>query len=309
MEYIAQCLERFRKLPRELKELFGGPDAMESILEIEERYRINTSFVVVLVAIGDLSVQDVASYLQLKHGLSEEDAVEISSILLREIFSLALLLPGKEFDGITEAKEKLLDLLSDPQAAENFNQHFFSSLTKRPELLAELENALLNHPIKIGEKKIISGKGSAQPTLANWIKDFAAASGAGNFDELVLAHYLSDSPNASQLAEADKIILGRALRFYRNVAYFDEITDKKPVKLWNFIPLETTHKEDPAPLPERKSISRPIQEKPEPEIVPAEESQASKLQAALNDYPSDSLEYKVIKQELDRLRMTAAVKN
>ncbi|PKM89055.1 hypothetical protein CVU83_00755 [Candidatus Falkowbacteria bacterium HGW-Falkowbacteria-2] len=314
MNYIAQCLQKFSKLPPDLKEILGGPDALVAVKEIELEYGVNTSFVLILVGIGELKPTQVADYLMREESLSEEDALEVSRALARTVFSqlVASVAPAQEVvspeDLKEELKNDLLKLISDKELAESFNLDVFLLLKNEPTFLSELEMIITNNPTIVSKSKITDEKGSHQPTVANWIKDFVALNGSGNFDDLVLANYISNSKNTKTLSAAEKILLSRVFKVYRNITHFDEITDKTPVKFWSIIPTDI-EAEAPVSQPVIQEKKASLKEaKAEEPVVIKNDSDAAKLQAALNDYAVGSLEYKVIKQELDRLRQTVSAR-
>lgn len=311
MNYIAECLERFRQLPEDIKMKLGGAEALLAVKEIEEKYGVNTSFVVILVAIGELSATKINEYLSLKEGLSEEDAFDVMNEMTRSIFSNLFIGQVNElplFEDIKTAfKDELLDLLSNREKAQAFNYNVFNYLKSDASLLMDLENILNTQILVLGKENIIHEKEIWHPTIANWIKDFVRINGSGNFDNLVLANYISNAENPKKLSPAEKILLTRILKLYRNIAFFDEVTDKTPIGFWEIIPLDFPE-DSPSPNKSENVIKtiQPAEKSEAVEVSAAKqteaESSAAKLQAALNDYAPDSLEYKVIKQELERLR-------
>lgn len=317
MDYIAQCLQKFSKLTPELKEILGGADALVAVKEIEQKYGVNTSLPLVLVGIGKLKATQVEEYLRQEENLSEEDALEVSRELSRTVFSrlVAAFTPAQEIDGESlkeTLNNDLLKLISDKELAESFNIDVFYLLKNEPTFLAELEAVITNHSTVVSKAKIVDEKGARQASVANWIRDFVALNGSGYFDDLVLANYISNSKNAKSLSAAEKILLSRVFKVYRNITHFEEITDKTPVRFWSIIPTDI----EVEPIAKQAEVQEEVPEKKASEAAPAIEkeqvaqrdSEATKLQAALNDYAAGSLEYKVIKQELDRLRQTVSAR-
>ena len=88
--YLAECLEKFHELPEQLQELIGGFDACLKIKKIEDFYGVSLSFVTILVAIGELSIDDLVEYLNLKFSLDKRKGLEVSEKLEEEIFTPAL---------------------------------------------------------------------------------------------------------------------------------------------------------------------------------------------------------------------------
>ncbi len=310
MNYIADCLERFRQLPQKLKDRLGGPETLAVVKALEEDYGVSTSFVIILVAIGELSPNDIDKYLQAKYGLSAEDAFDIMNELTREVLTKILI----EADDTEPDKESLriilqnkLDLLlKDKDEAEAFNDGAFQILSLDGSFLQELETVLINNQLIIGSKPIDNSVSRVSPTVANWIKDFVSLNGTDNFDDLIVANYLINSKNVKNLTEDEKKSLSQVLKIYRNLVFFLENSEKLPVDFWEIIPVA---KEETALLnsnkPEKKVETPVINDILSSQTAVAagrpQESETASLQAALKDYSPASLEYRAIKQEIQRL--------
>ena len=310
MNYIADCLERFRQLPQKLKDRLGGPETLAVVKALEEDYGVSTSFVIILVAFGELSPNDIDKYLQAKYGLSAEDAFDIMNELTREVLTKILI----EADDTEPDKESLriilqnkLDLLlKDKDEAEAFNDGAFQILSLDGSFLQELETVLINNQLIIGSKPIDNSVSRVSPTVANWIKDFVSLNGTDNFDDLIVANYLINSKNVKNLTEDEKKSLSQVLKIYRNLVFFLENSEKLPVDFWEIIPVA---KEETALLnsnkPEKKVETPVINDILSSQTAVAagrpQESETASLQAALKDYSPASLEYRAIKQEIQRL--------
>ena len=310
MNYISDCLERFRQLPQKLKDRLGGPETLAVVKALEEDYGVSTSFVIILVAIGELSPNDIDKYLQAKYGLSAEDAFDIMNELTREVLTKILI----EADDTEPDKESLkiilqnkLDLLlKDKDEAEAFNDGAFQILSLDGSFLQELETVLINNQLIIGSKPIDNSVSRVSPTVANWIKDFVSLNGTDNFDDLIVANYLINSKNVKNLTEDEKKSLSQVLKIYRNLVFFLENSEKLPVDFWEIIPVA---KEETALLnsnkPEKKVETPVINDILSSQTAVAagrpQESEMASLQAALKDYSPASLEYRAIKQEIQRL--------
>jgi hypothetical protein len=187
---------------------------------------------------------------------------------------------------------------------------------------AELEAALYNNQEKITAARLTLENRELEPTIANWLKDFIKINGSEFFNEVVLAQYLGSSPNASRLDQEEKKTVGKLLKLYRNLVFFPESMRDKPLDKWEIIPVDhdqelensgvivshvkagskTTPVDDvlsndrAAKTPEGARVKTPEAEK-----LSFGESEP-KLEEILQKYTPDSLEYKVIKEEIARLK-------
>ena len=310
MNYIADCLERFRQLPQNLKDRLGGPEVLAIVKTLEENYGVSTSFVIILVAIGELSPNDIDKYLQAKYGLSAEDAFDVMNELTREVLT-KILIETRETEPDKESlklilQDKLDLLLKDKDEAEAFNAGVFQILSVDGAFLQELETVLINNQLLIGSKPIDNSVSHLSPTVANWIKDFVSLNGTDNFDDLIVANYLINSKNVKNLAENEKKSLSQVLKIYRNLVFFLENSEKLPVDFWEIIPVEKEELALSNSLKSEKKAEAPVvndvlTSPAAAAVVRPQESETASLQAALKDYSPASLEYRAIKQEIQRL--------
>jgi hypothetical protein len=269
---------------------------------------------VVLIAIGEVSLDSTPEYVEKKYGFSEEDAFDLRSDLTREIFSLLIISEEDETISSQEVKDKftkeIVSLLKDNTAAAEFNHNIFSLLSKDGALQEELSKILLNNQERlIGDHLMLEDR-EVSPTISNWLKDFIKANGSEMFNELTLAQYLSTSANAKNLNPANKDLLRKLLKLYRNLVFFPESMDNLAIDDWQIIPFdqEKVHvfvdalgdKKPVAPArAERKEVSKIIKEN----ISPNKESNPlAELQQTLAQYTPGSLEYKAVAQEIERLK-------
>ncbi len=333
MNYIAECLEKFQSLNKVLKEDLGSGKAYLALKSLEKEFSLSLSFVLILIAIGELEEEDLPEYLQTKFKLQAEKAQTLSGRLFSEVYEPALdrqfeVLGGNEidknplrykaFDISSVFEGNLINFLKLPPAeVRDFNIYVFAAIDADPLLEDRLINSLYANKEIISRANILHDGRELKPTVSNWIKDFVADGGGGLFDGLVLAKYLSSSPNAGKLDESEKMLLSKILKTYRNLVFFPESMEHVPMELWEVLPVENDNgirdvlAEDDSPnlsMPVTRINSEP-EKKVETAVSEAEDSQMSKLQAALSDYAPTSLEYKVIKQELDRLRQLTNQRN
>lgn len=314
MNYIAQCLEKFRALPEPTKNRLGGFEVLQNIKKLEEKYEVQLSFLVVLVAIGEISLDGISEYAEKKYGFSEEDAFDLKSDMIREVFSLLLFNVDQAVMSETALKEEfskgIIKLLTDNAEAENLNFNIFSLFSKDGTLQETLSNLLLENQETITSERIIIEDKESSPTISNWLKDFIKINGSEMFDELKMAEYLSSSVNAKKLKQSEKDLLRRLFRLYRNLSFFPDSMGNDPIEDWQIIPvdrIETNKKfskpgvfrdalDDSQPIISSVSSSAPLNTK-KLEDIPLNE-----LQEALTQYAPSSLEYKAVKQEIEHLK-------
>lgn len=316
MNYIAQCLEKFRQLPEATKNILGSLETLAIIKRLEEKYNIPLSFLVVLVATSEISLDSVSEYVEKKYGFSEEDAFDLRSDLSREIFSLLIISAEEDVVSSQEIKDKfskgMVALLNNDEEAAKFNQSVFSLLSKDGSFQEELSKILLNNQEKlINDRLTLEGR-EVPSTIANWLKDFIKTNGSEMFNELILVQYLGNSANAKSLNSVNKSMLRKLLKLYRNLMFFPESMDNLALEDWQIIPVtqdilsekKSTPKIRPAALkaePKRAQTPDKIESKAENKTDKAVDP-LSELQAALSKYVPDSLEYKAVAQEIKRLK-------
>lgn len=304
MNYIAQCLEKFRALPEPTKNRLGGFEVLQNIKELEEKYEVQLSFLVILVAIGEISLDGISEYAEKKYGFSEEDAFDLKSDTIREVFSLLLFNVDQAVMSETALKEEfskgIIKLLTDNAEAENLNFNIFSLFSKDGTLQEILSNILLENKEVITPERIIIEDKESSPTISNWLKDFIKINGSEMFDELKMAEYLSSSVNAKKLKQSEKDLLRRLFKLYRNLSFFPDSMGNNPIEDWQIIPVDKveTNKKVSKPSVFRDALddSQPIDKK-KLEDIPLNE-----LQEALTQYAPSSLEYKAVKQEIEHLK-------
>lgn len=297
MNYIAQCLERFRALPEPIKNRLGGVEVLRNIKKLEEKYDVQLSFLVVLVAIGEISLDGISEYAEKKFGFSEEDAFDLRSDMVREIFSLLLFNDEKPVMPEAELKEEfskgIVKLLTDNAAADDVNFSIFSLFSKNGALQENLNNILLTNQEIITSGHLVIEDKEAAPTISNWLKDFIRVNGSEMFDELKMAEYLSSSANAKQLKQTEKDLLRKLFRLYRNLSFFPDSMGSDPIEDWQIIPVDKV--DDDKKIFKSNGVQDVLADN-----APA--TPLDQLQEALTRYAPGSLEYKAVKQEIERLK-------
>lgn len=307
--YLAECLEKFHELPEEVQEIIGGFSACLEIKKIEEAYNTSLSFAVILIAVGELTIDDLPDYLQLKFKLDKDKGVKIAELLMEKIFNPALevvvdlVATDSETDEemvIDEIdKEDLLDIFTDKiistiktdkEKIKKINVYIFHSINEDEGLDEKLEDLLYKNQEKISSHSIILDGHPASSSISNWLKDFIKSYGSDLFNEVVLAEYLSQSLNAKSLKPEEKELLRKILRLYRNLVFFPESMEGVPLENWEIFPVE--HNTDD------RIIVKSVEQEPK---MTERQKVIFDLQKNLAKYSSSSLEYKAISQEISRL--------
>lgn len=307
--YLAECLEKFHELPEEIQEIIGGFSACLEIKKIEEAYNVSLSFAIILIAVGELTIDDLPDYLQLKFNLDKDKGAKIAELLTLKIFNPALEfiadLVAKNSETEEEViideidKEELLDIFTDKiistiksnkEQIKKINTYIFHSINEDSGLDEKLEDFLYKNQEKISNHHIILDGHPAASSIANWLKDFIKSYGSDLFNEVVLAEYLSQSLNAKSLKPEEKELLRKILKLYRNLVFFPESMEGLTLENWEIFPID--HQSDD------KIVAKEINIEP---VLTERQKVIFDLQKNLAKYSVSSLEYKAISQEINRL--------
>lgn len=332
MNYFSECLTKFQSLTDVARDAYGGLEAFAATLEIEESYNVKLSFLVILVAIGELDEDDIVDYLIAKFKVSSETAKKIKDELAERVLDPALektieIKPSADF---SVSKETIINLFSerltesikaDPEVIKGLNILIFKILNNEEDLEDKIVEILYNNNERLTSVSITFDGREVSPTISNWLKDFIKANGSEMFDELKMAEYLSSSPNAKKLNPAEKDLLRKLLKLYRNLVFFPESMGNDPIEDWQIIPVDKVEKEreknksdifqdvlnDEKKIGDQEQASSGaiasgnlrVQKQVQKKI---ENTPLNELERILTQYAPDSLEYKAVKQEISRLK-------
>jgi len=254
MAYFDDCLKKYNNLSPEIKSAFGAPEIIAKLTALEGQYKVKLDFVVILVAIEELELEDVAEYLEKKLNVQPEMADEISGKLEAEIFSSAFArLPAVATDvdlqnlSMRDKKQVVLaaftnslsDIFNDnPDYYADLNIIAFQVFNDDPNFEDKAVEALYGNQEVLTKKPFIVNGNNQPATAANWIKDFIKENGSDLFDNLVLSRYFSISVNARILDPEEKKIISKLLKLYRNLVFFPESMKGIPVERWELFPIE-----------------------------------------------------------------------
>ncbi len=322
--YLSECLEKFHDLPDHIQDMIGGFEACLELKKIEDAYNVSLSFAVILIAIGELTIDDLPDYLNLKYKIDLKKGGEIADLVDEKIFSQIIdlildsdledetpiveaqdtsrkfgpltemsLADKKEFILKTFTSEIIPALKAEPTRLQDFNIALFQAFNEDEDLEDRVEALLYNNQEKLSDHQIILDNHPASPSIANWLKDFIKKYGSDLFNEVALAEYLSQSPNIKSLKPEEKELVRKVLKLYRNLVFFPESMDGIAIENWEIFPVnhsEVTKKSI--------SVSENLSENP---VITERQKTIFDLQKNLTKYPTTSLEYKAIHQEINRL--------
>ncbi|MEI7451680.1 MAG: hypothetical protein WCK37_00575 [Candidatus Falkowbacteria bacterium] len=256
MAYLEDCIKKYSDLPGETKAAFGAPEVIAKITTLEKRYKVKLDFVVLLLAINELDLEDIAGYLAEKFNLEIELADEIELKLRDEILSLVTKkLPASdvaapEFSLLTlsvkdkkivlsEAfSENLLTIFNDDQSyLQDLNVIAFQTFNADPNFEDKMTELLYKNQEVLTHKPFIADNEDVTATVARWLKDFIAKNGSDIFSNIVLAKYLTASENAKILDPEERNLLKKLLKLYRNLVFFPDSMKDVPIEEWELFPI------------------------------------------------------------------------
>ncbi len=276
MNYKKECLEKFAKLPKSIRDLFGSEYKVKKIDEIKKEYGVDLYFLVVLVAIGELMTYDIDTYIEKKFNLSKEKVREITAKLNELIFEpamfeiiededllddLFLFLYDKTFsqhqeelDAQLESQEEDPEYLSNilPELLSSNIFYIFDSSDRIKEVINDLliglvednisktriENLIYSNEEELSDKEFFLGDKREKGTISNWIKDYVNTVGIDKYDDLGLSKFITDSKNAKLLDEEERDLLYKVLKTYLNIKFFPEPFANMKEEDWHIIPID-----------------------------------------------------------------------
>lgn len=290
MSYYEECLEQFKKLPEEVRNKIGSIEVVKEINKLETEYEIELGFLIVLVVIGEIKINDIPDYLEKKFGLDFEEGLLIKEELIDKVFIFALdekkkssLAPEGQIKNIFEGQ--LSGVIRGNGDVKGINEKILLILSVSNELSQEdLVKMLFTNQEKLTSKEFILDGKKQEPTISNWLKDFIKNNGGSIFDNLTLSQYLAKSENAKKIDVEEKRLLHKLLILYRNLKFFPESMGKTPTEEWEIVPLDDEEK------PVRKNIK-----------IGGEDERVVELRNLLEQYEPGSIERRAIEEELRKL--------
>lgn len=332
MNYTYECIQKFSSLPNNLKKIYGGRKAYKIIKDLEETFSINLAFVLILLALKELEIEDLPYYLRLKYKISKEKSDIISQEIESRIVEIAEKELAKEEEERIDLKvknediifytfsENFIDLLnSDASSVDNFNIACFKAFNENELFEEKVIKSFYNNNEKISDQIIKVEDRETSATIKNYLKDFIKVNGSEMPDNLVLANYLNLSPNTKNLSKEEKGILNRVLKTYKNLVFFPDSMAGVPVEYWELVPKnldkdsvsdvlsgkeEKNEKIDLTELKieKKENEKEKIKKEEVDKIKDLDKKSLTELEEMLQYYLPNTLEYKAIKQEIKHLK-------
>ena len=273
MGYVADCLNTFNSLPKEVLDRIGSFEMVEKIQAIEKEYGVDLKFLVILITINELTMDDIPEYLEKDQGADPEVAQQVMMELVDKVFVVFFDSPIQKqiltIDGLKEIfAGNILGLLeSDAEIKEEFNLkvgHLLFGGDPREDKFTQTESPaeidefavekiqlefvglLEKNNEQLGDQPISLAGREVLPTIANWLKAYQRYQETGFGESIALSKFLTVSENGKNLTAANREKLRSVLVLYRNVQFFPDSMLDIPVADWQFVPVRTG--EDEAPV-------------------------------------------------------------
>lgn len=317
MDYIELCLKKFDELPDDLKVFLNSREILDFLNRIENEYNVDLTFVLVLIFVGELDLENLDVYLIKKFGIDQETSNKLISEMEDNIFKK--IIDGFDIEkdddyildlSIEEKRKKIIDIFSEELMVQfsssavslmQLNAIIFELVGQDEAFIEKIKRLFLDSKELLSLKKIIIKEKSEEASISNWIKDFISENGSGIFSSVVLAKYLSSSKNVSLLSDAEKQLLRQILKMYRNLFFFPESMENIKYEDWEIFPINKDLLQINLKNAEEKEIS-PIEEKPVYQPVNTHEEEIKVLKELLQKYPNKSLEKKAIEGEIKKIQ-------
>ena len=230
MKETARIITAFRSLPKNIQDAAGGADAFLVIDRLEKKFSVKLGLLVMQVAIGDLLMQDIESYLQQRFNLTAAKAQAINLELQKKIFTPALDVVLEDMEASvgdldSEQQVALLRQLISKRTVEilaNEDEEFINAINGIIRGLLQttgVENQIL--PLLVKELEINSEvllEFEDQPmTISNLIADFEKWRPGVEFNDLDISRYLLRNPFPGQCGKKEKRQIQRLLLLYKNM--------------------------------------------------------------------------------------------
>lgn len=165
-----------------------------------------------------------------------------------------------------------------------YNSVLIFLLMKDGSVKIALENALFNNNEYLTNDYIVVDGKKVDPLISNWLKDFISQKGSAMFNDITLTDYIAHSFNCQKLNDENRRLVRKLLILYRNLKFFPASMPNDTGVDWEIIPIDDkVHEFNRGALGVPKT---------------AEEKNIDVLQAESRGYGADSLEKKVIEEEI-----------
>ncbi len=253
---IKESLEKFKKLPLEFALTIDGEKVTERMQKINKKYNIDISSLIIFVAVGDLELDKVASFLRIEFNLD----ISMARIIAEEISTNIFKPLRKRLDFLNANPKKNMPIIKEKNIILNIfrkrlvqeiknnaiiinavNYRIFYVLARDLNFKKEIEEVLYQNNEKIGTSPIIINGKENIPTIANWIKYFIKDNSSAMFDSIILSKFIANPKNTGNLSNNEKKLLANVLKTYRNIKFFPESMPNNDIDNmigWEIIPIK-----------------------------------------------------------------------
>ena len=335
MSYKDECLQRFSELPDYIRMAVGSDTAVKFLYTLEDKYKVDLQFLVILLTIGELNPENIEAYLIKKYKLKKEEAKAVQEELMTKLlFGIINDTPDSEdgsyvfdFDKNEEEIMEIFRTSLSPILRTDLNKKQNLDFSKRvlavlvfEDKQKQLLNALYENKEIITDKEFIRDDKALKPTVENWLKDFFKKKGSSMFNNVALSDYIINSENTKKLDSRERTTLRNLLALYRNVKFFPESMGDTPDYEWEIIPSEKSYEaldkarrvsgppltEEEKSIEELKSAEEEYEEGGIERLALEEEidkkAQIEGLEIEAKKYKEGSLEYKALMEEIEKLK-------
>jgi len=228
MPIIEQAIDKYQNdLPEEIRLICESERIMTVKKELEERYGLELSPLIIFFAVGDIALEEVSDFLENEYNLDEATAKtaaqDIETSLLKPL--------NERVDFINEHPDKTMTLDQEKVFVENIfkknlnaelnedlvlidatNRRLFSILGRDLSFQKRMEQLLYENDEVVTEQMLVIDGQKQKGTIGNWIKDFIAKHGSQSYDSVSLSAFLINSENGKGLSEEERKKVARVLR-------------------------------------------------------------------------------------------------
>jgi hypothetical protein len=252
---IQEAIEQFKfELPEEIRACCQSPELHASIDELQKKYGVDLSPLVIYFAVGEVTLEQLGEYIRREYEIEEDAAKGLIKDLEEKVFKPL----AERIDFINDDPDKamtflqeknyaermfkyalLRELNEDPIVASAINTRLLTILARDKEFHKRLEQVLYENDELVTAGTIMIEGQELKATVANWIKDFIAHYGSENYDSVSLSAFLVNSENARPLSDQEREGVSLVLKVYTNVKFFpDTMPDNDTGEGWQIIPYE-----------------------------------------------------------------------
>lgn len=257
---IEEAIEIFHyDLPEEIQLTCETDMVLKPLVELEERYKVILSPLVIFMVIGEVTSDDLLDYIENEFKFDEAKAkqlaVEFTDKVFKPLVDRINFINDSPDKNMTLEQEKIylenifkkgvLDELSyDAIIKEAVNRRVFFILARDFDFKKKLEQALYDNEEILTSQPILLNDQEVKPTISNWLKDFIGRYGSQAYDSVSASTFLVNSDNGKNLIVSDREKLSELLKLYVNIKFFPDSMPSDEGEDWQIIPYEEIKESD-----------------------------------------------------------------